>query len=483
MADWIIPCNPDYYDVFAAFNKLSSIDWRQSAKNIMPGDTVYIYVGSPVQAVAFRCVATKVMIPRAQADFSDAEFEKGESLEPGQWYMRLNLVRKIPPDLITFDRMRRAGLKGYIQGPRLLPKELKELFATAQQPGGKMNAAVSDSASKRIVKDMEKRQKIPAEQYDTEKIMQDLKAMQEIDPDSHDGSYRMMRETVKAYSHLRDYSALDYHDLNLIYLTSVGTWKHGIEVKKKTVDESHLIPLDKYYLKNLWDETWRKAGKGEYTNYYQTGNSRQSIGMFGTGFYTFQNKTTANDVRAFVDMCVKILPMEDEDRMFARAERVFAASLNGLQAASASMILHCLKPFAFPILNTNMGYRNIFELLGVHLSKTYYLEAYIDNCRKIRAFRDQNFSFRNYRIFDMAVWDVKKYMLHPASGHTEPQNNAEELREPEEKISVETQVNVRVREEFMRQIREKKAVLKDLDMKRENILKEIRLLEDMLSKL
>ena len=55
--------------------------------------------------------------------------------------------------------------------------------------------------------------------------------------------------------------------------------------------------------------------------------------------------------------------------------------------------------------------------------------------------------------------------------------------EKEEKRSVETQVNERVREEFMRQIRDKKAALADLDLKRENILREISLLEEMLSKI
>ena len=44
ITDWIIPCNPKYYDVFGAFDKMETIDWRQTAKNIEPGDAVYIYV-------------------------------------------------------------------------------------------------------------------------------------------------------------------------------------------------------------------------------------------------------------------------------------------------------------------------------------------------------------------------------------------------------------------------------------------------------
>ena len=77
--------------------------------------------------------------------------------------------------------------------------------------------------------------------------------------------------------------------------------------------------------------------------------------MFGTGFLSFQNKTTNTHVRDFVKMCVDILPMTDDTQMFNRAAKVLTASFKGMRAASASMVLHCLKPYTFPILNSNMG--------------------------------------------------------------------------------------------------------------------------------
>ncbi len=42
MENWIIPCNPIFYDVIGAFTKLKRIDWKQSMKNINVGDNVYI---------------------------------------------------------------------------------------------------------------------------------------------------------------------------------------------------------------------------------------------------------------------------------------------------------------------------------------------------------------------------------------------------------------------------------------------------------
>ncbi len=128
MADWIIPCNPAYYDVFGAFRKLKVIDWRQSNANITEGDTVWIYVARPVKAVAFKCEVLKAMIPGKLVDQSDREFNIGDSLQPYPWYMRLRLDKALPTDEITFDRMVEAGLRGKIQGPRRLPEELYELF-------------------------------------------------------------------------------------------------------------------------------------------------------------------------------------------------------------------------------------------------------------------------------------------------------------------------------------------------------------------
>ena len=253
-----------------------------------------------------------------------------------------------------------------------------------------------------------------AEEYDVQAIMNALKAKEELDPDQHDGCYELMRETIEAYWKLDDFSILDYRDLNLVYLTTVGTWKQGVESKKKTVNDSHLMSEDKEYLSMLWDEIWDKAGRGEYSNYEMDAAGNRSIGLFGTGFFTFQKNTTDTHAQAFIKMCVDILTMTDDNAMYDRASEVLTSSFKGMKAASASMILHCLKPSTFPVLNSNMGNRNIFEVLGVDLEKKDNLETYIDNCRRIKVFRDKNFSYKNYRIFDMAAWKVKEYVIsHP----------------------------------------------------------------------
>ena len=61
MTSWIIPCNVKHFDIVSAFSEMSSLEWRQSTK-ISVGDDIYIYVGTPVQAILYKCRATRVNI-------------------------------------------------------------------------------------------------------------------------------------------------------------------------------------------------------------------------------------------------------------------------------------------------------------------------------------------------------------------------------------------------------------------------------------
>ena len=99
-------------------------------------------------------------------------------------------------------------------------------------------------------------------EYDVQAIIDDLKKQPELDPDSHDGCYELMRSTVAAYSRSKP-AIIDYRDMNLLYLTTIGTWKQGIDSKKKTVKESNLPDDEKEKLTRLWDDIWEKASQGK----------------------------------------------------------------------------------------------------------------------------------------------------------------------------------------------------------------------------
>lgn len=60
--EWIVPANPEYYEVINAFNDRDIIAWKQS-NNIMKGDIVYLYVAKPYSAIMFKCEVLETNIP------------------------------------------------------------------------------------------------------------------------------------------------------------------------------------------------------------------------------------------------------------------------------------------------------------------------------------------------------------------------------------------------------------------------------------
>lgn len=230
-----------------------------------------------------------------------------------------------------------------------------------------------------------------------EELLLKLNEQPEMNPDSHDGSYELMREIIKSYSTVSDYSVIDFKDLNAVYAMAIGTWKMNVERKKEYVYRGHLSSAEKERMAQVIDRIWDHACNSRYEN---RENNKPTIGMFGTGFYSFERTADDSSAQRFIKMMVDISDMTDDNQMFDCAERVFNKDFKGMQAAAASVMLHCLKPLTFPILNTNFGDGTIFDALGIKLEKEGRLSTYIGNCRRIKAFRDEKVKVKNYRVFD-----------------------------------------------------------------------------------
>ena len=239
-----------------------------------------------------------------------------------------------------------------------------------------------------------------------EKIFEILKNKGELIPETYDGSYEWMKETISSYSKLDSLKTCDIPDLNAIYMLAVGTWKSNVEKKKENIMKTCLPDSEKQRVISIINMVWEKANRYEYQN--EDISEKPRVGMFGTGFYSFEGKTTSENVKRFVQMLVDVNTLEDDDAMFSRVEEVTAGGFKGMGSAVVSMILHCLKPYSFPILNGNMNEKNAFEILGIELDHKSTIETYIENCRRIKKYRDDNFSFKNYRVFDAVALFERK---------------------------------------------------------------------------
>lgn len=364
--EWIIACNPDKYDVIGAFQELGSIDWTQSA-NIVVGDIVYIYVSNTVRTIKVKCKVNAVN--KAVPTIDDSKFNKSDEFDgSNERYMELEMIEEFSTGLFEKSRLEQHSFKSPL-GPVRVSSELKEYLD----------------------------------------IVQELLHADEMEPDTHDATYELIREVINSYEIMGDLSVCDYRDLNLVYLMCVGTWKHGFDAKKKTIDASHIPDSEKNRLKNLLDELGERAKRGEYANNKE---NDANFGMFGTGFYTFENKTDEHSPKDFIQMCIDIKGLSNDEEIFNRCERTLNEGFHGMRAASASMVLHCLKPMTFPIFNSNMGFDNIYVYFNIDIKRKTELCTYIKNVRIVKAFRDKYFTVKNYRIFDITAWEIGKAGQH-----------------------------------------------------------------------
>ena len=113
--EWIVPANPKYYDVEAAFSANDEIDWKQGA-GIKKGDTVYLYVAAPVSAILYRCLVTQTDIP----------FRYNDGRIRMKALMKIKLRKRYPADEFTFDTLKAEYGVTAIRGPRGLPPSLSE---------------------------------------------------------------------------------------------------------------------------------------------------------------------------------------------------------------------------------------------------------------------------------------------------------------------------------------------------------------------
>ena len=113
--EWLIPANPKYYDVEAAFLKSDEINWKQGS-GIKAGDTVFMYVAAPVSAILYRCRVTETDLPLRA---------KGGRV-PIKKLMKIKLLKRYPPDRFTFEVLGKEYGIFAVRGPRGIPDSLSE---------------------------------------------------------------------------------------------------------------------------------------------------------------------------------------------------------------------------------------------------------------------------------------------------------------------------------------------------------------------
>jgi predicted DNA-binding protein (MmcQ/YjbR family) len=122
--DWLVPANPKYYDVVAAFDASDEIDWKQGA-GVRVGDTVFLYVAAPVCAILFRCEVTETGVPYHYHD---------ENLTI-RALMKLRLEKRYAPDAFPFKTLKSEFGVNAGRGPRGVPYSLSAALRADETDG------------------------------------------------------------------------------------------------------------------------------------------------------------------------------------------------------------------------------------------------------------------------------------------------------------------------------------------------------------
>lgn len=105
--EWVLPANPNYFDIFEYMKNRKTVEWKQP-KNINVGDNVYIYIGAPVSAIIYKTVVLEKDINNYYSDRKT---------------MILKKLKEYDRDKYTFNKVKEYDLRA-VRGPRKMPKKL-----------------------------------------------------------------------------------------------------------------------------------------------------------------------------------------------------------------------------------------------------------------------------------------------------------------------------------------------------------------------
>jgi 5-methylcytosine-specific restriction enzyme A len=123
---WLVPANPNEYDIERAFGRYDMLDWKRS-RNYDKGDIFFLYVSGKVKKVRFKVEVIEGLL-HTNDNHYDREFwfDEEKLVQSKDWdWSRVRLMDEVDSEGLTLAHLRNHGLKGNIQGAMKLTGELR----------------------------------------------------------------------------------------------------------------------------------------------------------------------------------------------------------------------------------------------------------------------------------------------------------------------------------------------------------------------
>ena len=113
---WIIPCNIKHFDLISYFKENSCVVWKNSF-SIKKGDIAYIYIGSPIRQIKYRCkvvsdVVSDEILQKNQ--YAISEEKNNNYFSKKVKYIILELEHEYEDGILRYDDLKLNGL-GQVQ--------------------------------------------------------------------------------------------------------------------------------------------------------------------------------------------------------------------------------------------------------------------------------------------------------------------------------------------------------------------------------
>lgn len=106
---WIIPVNPNVYDIISDFKKSDIMTWKHQSSMEL-GDIIYIYMTKPMGYIKYKC----------------------QIIDINEDIMTIKLIKEFDDNLLTFDLLNNYGLKS-VRSPRRIPDKLNSFLETIRE--------------------------------------------------------------------------------------------------------------------------------------------------------------------------------------------------------------------------------------------------------------------------------------------------------------------------------------------------------------
>lgn len=124
---WLVPANPNEYDIESAFTRYNTLDWKRSY-NYENGDILYIYVSGNIRKVRYKVEVVEGLVRTNEITYNKTfwmDEQKFEQSKDWDW-TRIRLVDEVDTTELSLTQLRERGLKGNIQGSMKLKGILRD---------------------------------------------------------------------------------------------------------------------------------------------------------------------------------------------------------------------------------------------------------------------------------------------------------------------------------------------------------------------